>query len=177
MADKPLLSPELLRQLIRYEPETGHLFWLARDESFFQPTKTRTAKHIAANWNSRRAGTRAFTSLDKHGYNQTNFNSKTQRAHRVAWAIYYGEWPKNDIDHINRIRSDNRICNLRDVTRTQNLRNKSVSRRNKSGFTGIHKSEHAWIARICNTHIGSYRTEEEAIAARRAAELLYGYLE
>lgn len=176
MTDKLVITPEVLRKILRYEPETGDLFWLERDVSFFSPVKTRTAQHIAANWNSRHAGNKAFSSLDRHGYNQTHLGGKIYRAHRVAWAIHFGEWPQNDIDHINRVRSDNRICNLRDVTRSQNLRNMSLSRRNKSGASGVFRTESAWVASIVGKNIGSFRTKEAAIAARKAAETELGYL-
>jgi hypothetical protein len=65
---KALPSPEVLRQLLRYEPETGKLFWLPRSEHWFRATSGRSAIHACANWNARYAEREAFTSVDQNGY-------------------------------------------------------------------------------------------------------------
>ena len=62
-------------------------------------------------------------SYDKDGYLIIKFKGKQYKSHRLCWLIYFGEFPKNEIDHINGIRDDNRILNLRDVNRIFNTRN------------------------------------------------------
>ena len=74
-----------------------------------------------------RAGLEAGTA--KSGYIRINFKGNIVCAHRLAWVLHYGAWPVGVIDHINRDRADNRIVNLRDVTPTENARNKVRKRR------------------------------------------------
>jgi len=93
-----------------------------------------------------------------------------------------GEWPKVDIDHINGRRDDNRWCNLREVTRKENCRNRKRPKTNTSGCIGVSQRENSgkWRAYINNdknkrVYIGDFTSKEEAIAARKAAEIKYGY--
>ena len=94
--------------------------------------------------------------------------------------MYYGEWPREDIDHINHNRLDNRIENLRCVNDSINLRNKSKSKANTSGQTGVYRTAVGnWIARICVNHkqvnLGTFSDVAEAIAARKDAEKFYQF--
>lgn len=85
------------------------------------------------------------------GYLQIRYRDKNYRAHRLAWFITHGKWPDGDIDHINGKRSDNRIANLRDVSRSVNLQNQRKPRAgSKSGFLGVgwNKSRGKWMAYI-----------------------------
>lgn len=117
--------------------------------------------------------------LSKDGYVLIKVLCKTYKAHRLAWLHYYGTWPKAQIDHINRDRSDNRIVNLRDVSHQQNQQNASKRSDNKSGHPGIywHKVSGRWAASIAHSkrqrHLGLFESLEEAVAARKAAEKLY----
>jgi len=183
MAKKPLPTPDQLRQLLRYEPDTGKLYWRPRTPDMFYDGGHAT-EHQCAKWNSRFADKEAFTSTTKFGYRQSNLRwfGRVFLAHRVIWAMHYGEWP-NVIDHINGDRSDNRIKNLRNVDQAINTRNNRLDHRNKSGVSGVRKSIYktktSWIASIgCEprVHLGSFPTKEEAIAARRRAEIELGYL-
>lgn len=117
MASKPLPSPEVLRQLLRYEPDTGKLFWLHRAADLFP------SKSAAKSWNARFAGAEALATDNGQGYLAGRINGRPLKAHRVVWAISYGEWPIGEIDHINGNPGDNRIANLRAVGRTENTRN------------------------------------------------------
>jgi hypothetical protein len=91
----------------------------------------------------------------------------------------YGEWPKLNIDHINRNPSDNRLVNLRDVTQKQNRQNASKRSDNTSGYPGVYwfKRDSKWVANIKHDykliHLGLFESLEEAVAARKAAEKLY----
>jgi len=106
-------------------------------------------------------------------------NGKLYRAHRLVWLYFYGEWPKADIDHINRVKDDNRLENLRDVSRSQNKQNQGASIRNKVGIKGVYpyrnngKQTGKWAAAICHRgkghFLGAYSTIEEAQAAYASA--------
>ena len=165
---KSLPSPELLRKLLRYEPDTGKLFWKVRPEG-------------RPEWNARYAGKEAMTARDTGGYPYGQIYKRPHRAHRVIWAIVTGAWPKADIDHINGDRSDNRIENLREATRSQNCHNSGLQARNTSGFKGVHfdKRSGRWRSKIMHcgreTHLGLYETPQEAHAAYSdAASRLHG---
>jgi len=123
------------------------------------------------------------------GYVQICIKGKSYLAHRLAWLYTKGRWPKDQIDHINCIKSDNRIENLREATNTENHQNKSLQSNNKSGFKGVHYAvnKDRWVAyikipkghedigkRITNRiHLGSFKTKDAAIKVRREAELKY----
>lgn len=172
MADCDLPSPTELRQLLRYEAETGKLFWLPRD------TGTRGGRYF----NTRYAGKEALTGPTK-GYLAGSIRDKPAKAHRVAWAIHFGEWPNGMIDHINQDRADNRITNLRVVGHIENGRNAKRHRTNTSGVTGVGwvKNKCRWRAMIKvgghNHYIGMFLNFEDAVEARRAAEAEYGFHE
>lgn len=162
-----------LRSLLNYNPESGEFTWLERPrDSFFSYRGFRT-------WNARYAGKVAGTLTD--GYFLISIFKRQFLAHRLAWAIYHGEWPENDIDHINGIRSDNRIVNLRSVTRAENRKNSALSGRNTSGVSGVGWFSPAslWRARIHvdgkEISLGYFKTKDEAIASRKKAEVYYNF--
>lgn len=172
MAKKPIPTPEELRQLLRYEPETGNLIWKERPITMFQGRR-QSADYLRSWWNSRYAGTPALTAKEGgNRYLHGLINSKTFKAHRVAWAIHYGEWPKNFIDHINGDVSDNRISNLRDVSRQDNSLNSKMMRNNTSGYVGVslHTMTGRWQAYAGingkTVYLGLYESPAEAAAVR-----------
>ena len=179
---KDLPTPETLRKLLRYEPDTGKLFWRERSAECFKDGN-HTALHSCAIWNSRYANTEAFTLNRSTGYKQGHILRVQCSAHRVAWAMYHGFWPKQHIDHINGIRHDNRIKNLRDVSMVQNARNSAKSSRNTSGVCGVSwaKRENKWSAQITlnykKKHLGFFDDIEAAAVARKAAEIKFGFSE
>lgn len=111
------------------------------------------------------------------GYWRIGFRKRYFLAHRLAWFYVYGEWPKGEIDHINRQRADNRISNLREATRGQNVHNRIV--KNKTGFRGVYLSESKkkWYAQIKingkSQHLGFFNTPEEASAAYKTAAKIH----
>ncbi|WP_266030417.1 HNH endonuclease signature motif containing protein [Brucella intermedia] len=175
MAERQLPSIDLLRQLLRYEPETGKLFWKERSLSMFSDE----AK--GRSWNTSWAGKPAMSYLGKTGYLVGNIGRKVFKSHRVAWAIFHGEWPTTDIDHINGDRTDNRINNLRLVTRQDNLRNMGIPVHNSSGHIGVSwsKERHKWLAYINVNRrmipLGRFDRLEDAVAARKVADKQYGF--
>ena len=76
-------------------------------------------------------------SLDAYGYLVIKVKGKQYKAHRLAWFLHYGEFPKHNIDHINHIRTDNRIINLRDVTQAENNRNNTKKINKDTGVFGV----------------------------------------
>lgn len=128
-------------------------------------------------WGRQKAGDEAGC-LSPQGYRYLNFCGRATPAHRLAWLWVYGEWPTGDVDHVNRNRLDNRIENLRVVTRSLNIHN-SVGRAmsGDKGVTAASKGK-KWEARIMVNHkaiyLGRYATVEEAAAARKGAEIALG---
>jgi hypothetical protein len=115
-----MINAEILRKNFSYNPETGVF--------------VRVIGGIGPN---ARAGSIAGSN-DSKGYRKITFMQEFHRAHRLAWLYVYGEWPKHEIDHINGIRSDNRISNLRDIPRARNAENTRTPRKNnKSGLLGV----------------------------------------
>ena len=173
MSERTLPPVDLLRQLVYYNPETGILTWRKRDANAMNP------KYVDR-WNARWAETE-ISSEDKDGYIVLRRNGCRLLAHRAAWAITYGDWPKNHIDHINGVRNDNRIKNLRDVSRQENNKNSSLRSDNVSGVVGISwdNNKSKWTARIKAGNkykfLGYFDLKDDAVAARSEAEPLYGY--
>lgn len=89
--------------------------------------------------------------IDPHGHRIISVCGIRYSAHRLAWFYVHGEWPKDEIDHINLIKDDNRIANLREATHSENVRNVKMRRRNKTGFKGVirhHQSPNKFVAQI-----------------------------
>lgn len=122
-----------------------------------------------------RAGEIAGTKTAR-GYIIIGADKQRYAAHRLAWLYVYGVWPDNDIDHINQNKSDNRITNLRVVSRSKNMHNVSLHKHNSSGYKGVswHKPRQKWRAYIFldykQLHIGLFDKIEDAVAARKRAE-------
>jgi len=166
-----------VNELLKYDPKTGKLFWMPRTREMFG------SDQLWKMWNSRFSGKEAFTSDDGNGYRQGAILGKLYRAHRVIWLLQYGEWPKDEIDHINGCRSDNTIINLRLVSTEENSRNQKVRNTNTSGYVGVFRDKRGndgkWYAAICsrgrNIHIGVFETVDAAIEARKLAEKEFGF--
>ena len=117
------------------------------------------------------------------GYLTGEVDGITMLLHRLAWEIYHNKKIPNglQIDHVNGVRDDNRICNLRLVSRSGNMRNRATPKNNTSGQIGVHysKGEDRWIARIGvkgrKVAIGAFIEKSDAIAARKLAEAEYGF--
>ena len=156
------ITQELLKSLLSYDPDTGIFTW-------------RTDRG-----RKKCAGTKAGW-VASYGYINLEINSVNYRAHRLAWLYVYGVWPTKEIDHINQDKADNRISNLRDVTRRENCTNRKPFRNNTSSVSGVDrpKGRKKWRARVFlydkHIHIGWYSTFEEAVAARLEAEKRYNY--
>ncbi|MCY1340613.1 HNH endonuclease [compost metagenome] len=167
-------SATRVRDLLSYDAETGIFSWRPRPVSEFS-----SARQFKT-WNKRYAGKKAGKQ-SSGGYLQIRFDGQAHAAHRMAWLVTYGDWPVNDIDHINGIRLDNRIANLRDVTRSENMKNVAIAKHNTSGVMGVSWMAHIerWQAYIRvdgrRINLGYYKAIDEAASARKAAEVRYGF--
>ena len=165
MAKVDFITPEILRQLLRYEPETGRLFWKERPLSDFKNSR------LCNSWNKKYSGKESFTADNGKGYRCSFVFKIPMKAHRVAWAVYYGEWPKGHIDHINGVKSDNAISNLRVATAAENQWNVPRKTESLSGFKGVNwsKIRSQWRARISvngkSVWLGYFESAEDAHAA------------
>jgi len=178
---KYLPPPELLRKLLRYDPDTGLLFWRKRTSDMFNGGASGGRDSSCRSWNTRHGGKEAFTSDDIKSYKRVAIFGKIYYAHRVMWALFYGEWPNDQIDHINGIKYDNKISNLRVVTHAENQRNKRICRANTSGITGVvwNKRDKNWRAQIKvdgrMKSLGYFDCKSAAAIVRKAAEVKYGF--
>lgn len=176
MNDK--LTIEVVRELVRYEPDTGRLFWKERSLDYFGNASDKQCARNHATWNKKFAGKETFLNKDKHGYLRATLFNRPEMAHRVAWAIVYGEWSNytRQIDHINRNPCDNRIQNLRMVTGPENIANRERTSYKYGGERGIsfNPASGKWQASVPigngkSKYLGSFEDIHEARIARDAA--------
>jgi hypothetical protein len=170
-----IVSAEILRELLDYNPDTGNFIW-----------KERTEKHGSGrairSWNARYAGRPAFVHFDYGNYLRASIFGRFHSAHRVAWAIINGDPVPDFLDHIDGDRRNNRIHNLRPVSKAENSRNRGLRSDNTSGRSGIYVTKSGTFkARIFangrDQHLGTFKEFEEAAAARKQAEERFGFFE
>jgi hypothetical protein len=156
------LIAERLREILSYNPETGVFTWLVS-----------TSNRV-------RVGSVAGT-MQNRGYQQMTVDNRRYLAHRLVWLYVHGEWPPTDIDHINGVRNDNRLANLRLATNTQNQANSRKRADNTSGFKGVcwDARDHKWKAHLHvngrQRHLGYFDCPAAAHRAYlAAAEKLHG---
>ena len=145
-----------------YDSETGDLFH-ARDKAYGKIKK----------------GSLCSKNTD-NGYLNVKIGQKRYRQHRVAWFLAKGYWPK-EMDHINGIRNDNRLCNLREVTRLEQGKNQKIFSTNTSKCCGVgwRKDIKKWRARIMVAgkciNLGNFADWHEAFNKRKTAEVEFGF--
>lgn len=117
----------------------------------------------------------------KFGYIRIRIDSRLYMIHRIAWLLSHKKFPENEIDHINGDRKDNRICNLRDVTSSENNKNMGLRKDNTSGTFGVswYKSRSKWHVRIRTNNVvihgGYFASIEDAIKQRNLMETTHGF--
>lgn len=152
------LTREYLKQRLHYDPDTGIFTWI----------KCNTARFLPGTIAGGRAGPR---------YRVIGLNQQLYLEHRLAFFYMEGRWPL-EVDHVNGVGSDNRWVNLREATRSQNLFNRRP-RNETLGVSGVSQNPKSltWRARIVvnsrEISLGYFKTKEEAVAARKAAEEIY----
>jgi hypothetical protein len=154
---KELPTKEYVESLLDYDAETGELRW-----------KVERSNQI-------RVG-QLVTSSDSKGYIRVTINGRRHQVHRIAWLLVHGEWPVEEVDHINMVTSDNRISNLRACSHSENRRNTNRYRNNSSGIKGVswNSASNSWLARLAvngkNIYAGSFKNlgdAERAVAKLR----------
>jgi len=162
-----------IKELLHYAPDTGVFTWRRRARKWFTTKRARNA------WNAKWAG-KVAGCLDSGGYLQIGVRYVRHRSHRLAFLYMHGETPEQ-IDHINHVRDDNRWVNLRSTNSAGNNKNRSLSSSNTSGVVGVSwdQSTGKWVARVkaegrymC---LGRFTHREDAIAARKAANIKYDF--
>ena len=159
-----MLTAQRLREVLDYSPETGAFRWR------IDTGKRRRVGNVAGH---------AAKGGANDGYVFIRIDRRLYRAHRLAWLYVHGVWPEHEIDHRDLNRANNRIGNLRPATRQQNAANSPLQRNNTSGRKGVRwwSAREKWRAEIHllgrSKHLGLYATFEEAVEARRNAEVLH----
>ena len=152
-----MIDQETVKKLFHYDAESGMLLWRNSNGRNVKP------------WQEAKA-------LNGHGYYTVKINGTSYSVHRLIWLYVYGSFPNKYIDHKNKIRNDNRLCNLRDVNTTDNAQNISLPSHNKSGHIGVSwiKSHNCWTVFVKvnkkNKWLGYYKNLDDAVAARKAGE-------
>lgn len=175
MAAKELPEIEVISRLLDYNSDTGLMTWRERGAEDFSCEVV--TEGVVSAWNARFAGSVAGTH-DNRGYIRVTIDTRRYLAHRLAWKLVNGAEPEF-IDHINGDRTDNRIENLRPVSRTQNNRNRANQHNNKSGVPGVRLRGGHWVAEIkvagSIRYLGQFDSINEASIARHAAEKVLDY--
>lgn len=146
---KEKITQAKLKELLSYDPETGDFTWL-----------------VGRKMAGKKAG-----SPHNQGYFTIRISRKLYLSHRLAWLYVYGAFPKIDLDHINGVKSDTRIDNLRECSESQNQWNSRKPKNNISGFKGVcwNKRAGKWHAQIMinlnKKHLGYFLTAESAYEA------------
>lgn len=162
-----MLTQDKLKELLTYDPDTGIFKWIKK-----------SANRIRV---GEEAGILYPYKNGKTHYRNICISYKGYRAHRLAWLYMTGSFPEYEIDHINHNASDNRWCNLREVTKAENQRNRSLYMTNTSGFPGVYwsKLRSKWMASIRyqgkSIYLGYFKNILDAVHARKEAEKLYGF--
>jgi hypothetical protein len=172
------LTAEFVKECLNYDPDIGIFTWKIRPREHFVSDRSCSA------WNTKYANKEAgainVPKGRRIGYKVISLNNKMYRAHRLAWLIVYGKWPKNQIDHIDRDHFNNKIDNLRDVPDSVNMKNLAMRIDNTSGYNGLSLSPNGiWRATIKvdgkSIHLGTFKNKEDAIQSRKNAEIKYGF--
>lgn len=158
-----MLTQERVKELLDYCPETGN---------FIRIKPLKGAKLYAV-----------VGSTNNDGYISISVDNKRYQAHNLVWLFVHGNLPEQQIDHINGLRNDNRLSNLREVSHAENQKNKKLDKRNQFGYPGIRKGKREGSFRVYiginknKLDLGTYPTLEEAIKVRQQAEIKYGFHE
>jgi len=154
------ITAEYVRSILDYDPETGVFRWKHRTDATPQ-------------WNSHYAGTIAGTN-HWSGYTDIKIQKTSYRAHRIAWLWMTGEWPSEQIDHADLNKGNNKWCNLREATHSNNSMNSPIRKDNSSGYKNVewHNKYKKWCVKIGieNKQVELFATHDLDVAAFIASE-------
>lgn len=148
---------------VEYDPDTGNMFYIEDGGPRVRASET-------------------LSKATDDGYRNVWINGKRIKQHRLAWYLVHGRWPL-EVDHINGVRHDNRLCNLREVNRRTNTMNTKTRKDSRSGIKGVHwsKRDSLWIVTINHNrervYLGCYKSLLDAASACKRAEIKYRYHE
>lgn len=180
------VTQEYLKEALTYDPITGIFHWrLDRPENHFTDWRGRNG-FIGNIRDDLVAGSpTGVTKRNPQSYLVIGLNGTNYKAHRLAWLYIYGEWPSEDIDHIDLNTQNNSISNLQLSVDKLNHRNRSKYKNNSSGVVGVsfHKRTGKWQAegqeivdgKRVRHYLGLFNNLEDAAIARKSWELEYGY--
>jgi hypothetical protein len=153
-----VITQAYLNEVFVYQRDTGFLLW-KRDRIKVK------------------AGQRAGCLHKISGYRFVYVGGKSHKEHKLIWLMETGSFPAKDLDHVNRVRDDNRWRNLREATRSQNCANAKIRKDNKSGVRGVCwiACRGKWMARFRRTFLGLFDSKDVAIAVyQQAARAAFG---
>lgn len=157
-----VITSKELKKKLNYNPKTGIFKWR-------YTVTSRAIKDSEAGWHTER------------GYIRITINKHRYPAHRLAWLYVFNEFPQGEIDHINHNKGDNRIINLRVVTRQENSKNLPMMSNNTSGHTGVYWNNNykKWVAELTlagkKVFNKAFKQIENAIVARERAEIIFNF--
>jgi len=158
-----MITQEYLLQCFDFDFDSGLMFWKERPKSQFSSnTSYLRFKTVYAG--------KQVGYLNSYGYLTVCLDYKNRPLHRLIYLAFHGNMPKS-LDHANGVKIDNRICNLRPATASENNRNRGKPKDNTSGFIGVTRNGRKWKATAqCldgkSFHLGTFATAEEASKAR-----------
>jgi hypothetical protein len=147
-----------LKELLHYDSATGIFTWAVDRSQRVKAGMEAGSKH-------------------SYGYTVIRINGKNYTAHRLAFLYMEGEFPQQDVDHIDGVRDNNTWANLRHATRSENMQNSSMLANNATGYKGVSydKANNKFLAQIRhsgkNIHLGRFNTAEEAAEAYVKAKI------
>ena len=172
MTDKTIPTPEELRKLLRYEPETGKLFWRERPREFFNKPQYSTS------WNKRFAGNE--TGIDGNGVdNNVRINRRKYPTNAVIWAIVNGKWPEKIIYNVDMDQYNTKYENLKETELCNLRKRKKLQKNNTSGIKGVSwvMRSKMWKAEIMSNgrtySLGLFAKKEDAAKAYANASIRY----
>lgn len=171
------IEVDYIRTCLEYDKSSGRLAWLTRPISHFATQASCDA------WNKKYAGTTAgnewTTSSGCNKYRSVSICGTNFREHRVIWALVYGYWPKEQIDHIDGNGTNNSLENLREATAQINCMNLAKFKNNTTGICGVWRKGNRWRASISKAgkrhDLGYHDNLLDAACARKSQELKMGF--
>ncbi len=167
-----ILTQQYLKECLSYDPESGIFTWLKRPRHHF---RTKQGQVISNNiFGGKPAGCRS-----KSGYWHIHLGTLFCKGHHLAFLYMTGAYPSGVVDHIDHDCSNNKWCNLRDVSRSVNGRNRAMGLNSKYSVMGVYPSGSKWKASIKadgkQKYLGIFESYEDAVVARKSAEATFGY--